>query len=382
MFQIGAREHYAIPRALHASGDLAFLFSDFWISDNSILGRLPFGKKLQDRFHSDLNSAQVLAPNLRMLTFEFGQRMFPKAGWSVIEKRNLLFQKLGLNFLKSRTFPESTVLFSYSYAAKDLFKYAKSLGWRTVLGQIDPGPEEERIVAAEQKRYSALNTNWQPAPAGYWDSWREEVDLADLVVVNSEWSFQCLLKEGVAAEKMKIIPLVYQNSKKSQFQKRNFNLSKNSPYQILFLGQINLRKGVERLLDAMRLLNNENIELKLVGSSEIPESAWSDLPNVRWLGPCARSEVHRLYQSADVFILPTLSDGFALTQLEALSEGIPVIASRNCGSVVTHGVNGWILEDLRPETIASCIRRSMEEPLRHVSAPQFSLSDLASELQK
>jgi glycosyltransferase involved in cell wall biosynthesis len=95
-----------------------------------------------------------------------------------------------------------------------------------------------------------------------------------------------------------------------------------------------------------------------------------------------RSEVGKVYQNADCFILPTLSDGYALTQLEALSYGLPVIASQHCGEAVTHGRNGWILDDLEPETIAAAVRRAIEEPLdpAQVLPPEFSLDDLAAAL--
>jgi glycosyltransferase involved in cell wall biosynthesis len=129
---------------------------------------------------------------------------------------------------------------------------------------------------------------------------------------------------------------------------------------VLFLGQINLRKGGGRLLDAMRLLRDEPVELTLVGPAEIDPSAWADLPKVRWMGPVPRSEVARFYQEADVFILPTLSDGYALTQLEALSQGLPVIASRCCGGAVEHGRNGWVLEDVEPATLSRTLLHAME----------------------
>ena len=81
---------------------------------------------------------------------------------------------------------------SYSYTALEPFRYAKAHGWKTVLVQIDPGPEEERIVAEEAARVPELAGGWQPAPAEYWASWREECKLADRILVNSEWS-----REGV-----------------------------------------------------------------------------------------------------------------------------------------------------------------------------------------
>jgi glycosyltransferase involved in cell wall biosynthesis len=82
-------------------------------------------------------------------------------------------------------------------------------------------------------------------------------------------------------------------------------------------------------------------------------------------------------------ILPTLSDGFALTQLEALSYGCPVIASERCGDVVQPGMNGWLLPDLEPETIAATILESMEtvdQLPRPLAAPGFGLPDLSASL--
>ena len=56
-------------------------------------------------------------------------------------------------------------------------------------------------------------------------------------------------------------------------------------------------------------------------------------------------ETAEKYKAADVFILPTLSDGFAITQLEAQAYGLPVISSKTCGGIVENGRNGIILEE-------------------------------------
>jgi len=374
--QIGAREHYAIPRALHRQGELATLVSDFWIPPSHPLNHLPRGKRLGGRFHSELKSAAVLAPNIAMIGFELRQRLRKRRGWSVNMKRNTLFQQKAISMLsRISDSGSSNTLFCYSYAAGMLFHFAKQHDWRTVLGQIDPGPEEERIVAAEHLRYPNLGSRWQPVPQAYWDSWREELDLADVIIVNSEWSRQCLLKEGVSLSKIEIIPLVYQyvedslkeNRDGSEAEKKQNEITKS--FQVLFLGQINLRKGIGRLLDAMKLLKDEPITLTLAGPSEIDISVWEDLLNVVWIGSVPRNEVGACYQNADVFILPTLSDGYALTQLEALARGVPVIASKHCGEAVEDGVNGWILEDLEPATIAKAILKARSSPLENVSPP-------------
>ena len=135
------------------------------------------------------------------------------------------------------------------------------------------------------------------------------------------------------------------------------------------------------MMDAMRLLKADDIELTLAGPSEIDPAAWADLPKVRWVGPVPRSEVARYYRAAGLFILPTLSDGYALTQLEALAHGLPVLASKSCGAAVAHGKNGWLLEDLEPATIAEGLQQAKQAlPLPEVVQPQCSLADLGQAL--
>ncbi len=381
--QIGAREHYAIPRALHRAGGLQRLATDFWVPPHSVLGVLPFLRRLKDRYHTDLEDAVVKAPNVSMLCFELAARTRSVDAWDRIMERNRRFQQRVLDGLSGVDSDALTTLFSYAYAARDLFHHADQRGWIKILGQIDPGPEEERMVADEHERYPQLKSTWQPAPASYWDSWREELDLADHVIVNSEWSRQCLLREGLPHEKLKLVPLVHEDAGAitGLSLKDGGPKSKSEKHRLLFLGQINLRKGIGRLLDAMRMLEGEPIELTLVGPTEICPSAWEESPNVTWAGPAPRSEVNWHYDQADAFILPTLSDGYALTQLEALSRGLPVIASRNCGAVVEHGVNGLLLEDLEPETIAAVISKSRSACYSKIgAAPDFGLDELAAKL--
>ena len=362
--QIGAREHYAIPCALLSNDHLAALITDFWVPPSSLLSKV---KRLGGRYHSDLSGEKVHAANLRMLAFELGR---PK-GWEGIIARNALFQKSALRHLGN--YEGSHTLFSYSYAALDLFRFAKSKGWKTVLGQIDPGPVEERIVGEEHDRYPNHSSSWQPAPASYWDQWREEIELADRIIVNSPWSRDCLLQENVPEQKIEIVPLAYTPPAPRPRPPRSEKLN------VLFLGQINLRKGIGRLLEAMELLKEEPIHLILAGPTEvqIPEAK-----NITHLGPLARSEVHDVYAEADLFILPTLSDGFALTQLEAAALGVPLLVSKHCGDVVRAGENGWVLDDLEPDTIAAALRKAHDELPLSASKfrDEFTVATLAQAL--
>lgn len=213
--QLGAREHYAIPRALHRTGQLKYLITDAWVKPNSWFKELPLArlKSLGDRHHTDLTNAPVAAFTNKLLFFEAQQRIQKTKPWSRMIARNDWYQKQVIQKLKqidTSKFQEPPILFTYSYAALKILRYAKTQGWQTVLGQIDPGIEEEKIVLAEFKRYPELAPDWQPVPPTYWENWQQECQLADHILVNSDWSKNLLIKAKVMEKKIKIVPLVYQ----------------------------------------------------------------------------------------------------------------------------------------------------------------------------
>lgn len=372
--QLGAREHYAIPRALFSQGLLDCLLTDAWVRPSSVLAGLSAGG-LADRFHSDLRDARVVAFNSSAILFELRARVRRSEEWRTIIERNEWFQRKVVSALTSKVrsqTSESGILLSYSYAALAPFRFAKSRGWKTLLLQIDPGPEEERIVSEEAARVPGLAGQWQPAPPDYWAAWRQECDLADRIIVNSEWSREGLLRSGISNGKLCVIPLAYEPSQtgdeKSQIrQARTYpsRFTQDRPMRVLFLGQVNLRKGIARLLEAARALRDSPVEFWIVGPVQITnaETAAGDA-RVKWFGSVTRREAAEKYRAADLFILPTLSDGFAITQLEAQAYGLPLISSNRCGGVVEDGRNGIILEEPSATCIAAAIRDCVADPNR------------------
>ncbi|PHQ36736.1 glycosyltransferase family 4 protein [Rhodopirellula bahusiensis] len=381
--QLGAREHFAIPRALLAAGRLDRLITDVWCPPSSWLRKVGALDRWHDRYHGDLADAAVKAWPASFVREELSARRKRLRGWDRIRHRNQWFQNRVAIELQ-RIADSDRRFFSYSYTASRLLPLCRDRGWTNVIGQIDPGPEEERIVAAEHERYSHVTSSWRPAPTAYWDDWRGEVETADQIVVNSPWSAQCLATEGIEEAKVRVIPLVFQTARHGT---DIHPIPRNQEsLDVLFLGQINLRKGIGRLIDAMRLLKDDSrIQLTLAGPTEVDTSLWADLPHVSWIGPLRRSEVMDIYGQSDVFILPTLSDGYALTQLEALAAGVPVIASRRCGEAVTHGENGWLLKDLEPASIAAAMVHACEQrdELKWGNASRtFGIEQLAERLIK
>lgn len=381
--QLGAREHYAIPRALFRRDQLGYLLTDAWFPPTSILRIVGERRsEIRDRWHEELKEAPVTSFNWSLTAFEILSRARGLSGWQKIIARNRWFQRKIVKALTSDIGPQtsdSPIFLSYSYTALEPFRYAKSLGWTTTLGQIDPGPVEEEIVAAEAEREPSLAPDWTRAPADYWKAWREECDAADRIIVNSQWSRSCLVKAGVNDSKLFVVPLAYESPITDTRRTREYppQFTPDRPLRVLFLGQINLRKGIARLLKAVRSFQSQPVDFLMAGPVQIniPEDLRSNR-NIRWIGPVARNKVRNYYQQADVLILPTLSDGFALTQLEALAHRLPVIASRQCGAVITDHVNGLLLEEPTAAAIEEALRFCLHNPDR---LAQFSENAMVGE---
>ncbi len=372
--QIGAREHYAVARALSFHQVLGCLITDAWVRPGHPLGLL--GAGLKERFHAELGKADVYGPALRSMAFELRARRAGQAGWPLVMARNRWFQQVALSKLSQMAAREpAPVLMSYSYAAAELLAFARRMGWRTILGQIDPGPVEEKIVGELHAAAPWAGRDWARAPAAYWSEWRRECALADRIVVNSSWSRDALLQEGVPGDKIRIVPLAYERAPESMAFRRRYPaaFSSTRPLRVLFLGQVNLRKGVEPLLDAVRLLSGEPIEFTFVGPVQIsiPEDLRTNR-QIRWHGPAPRSATGQFYKDADVFLFPTFSDGFGLTQLEAQAWRLPIITTRFCGKVVEHGRNGWILPEITPLSIADMLRECLRDPRQLQAASDLS----------
>jgi glycosyltransferase involved in cell wall biosynthesis len=368
--QIGAREHYAIPISLHKGEQLSHFITDAWVPSYSPLNYLPrISANLQGRYHYELADASVSGFNYSLISFELNQRLRRISGWKCTIARNNWFQKKAISVLKKLApqFSEPPVIFSYSYAALEIFRFAKQQGWTTVLGQIDPGVREEEIVIAEHKRDGELAPQWEPAPSNYWKKWREECQIADHIIVNSQWSRQLLAEAGIDAQKCAIVPLVFTPPEESQHFVRTYpdSFSEKRPLRVLFLGQVILRKGMAAVLEAVKYIEGDPIEFWIVGACQIniPEKLQNH-PQIHWVGRIPRSETPSYYRQADVFLFPTLSDGFGLTQLEAQAWQLPIIASQNCGQVVVHGENGWILPEVNGEAIAYSLKKLLNSPIK------------------
>jgi glycosyltransferase involved in cell wall biosynthesis len=405
--QMGGREHYAIPRALHATGDLRLCLTDFYAGNLT----LAFGKRfsakplraLAARNHVDLPTDLVKSWNLRSLGWEAELRRMARQG---VTERYQGYCEVGKHFTEAAIrhlralpdLPDHGLFFGYDTASLEIMEFLKERGFRCVLDQIDPCRVEVELVKAEQKLWPGWEESVLDVPEEFYARHHQEWSLADRVMVNSEWSRQALVQQGVPAEKLVVVPLCYERdeppddaAEMSSGTARPIRDFKKDPLRVLFLGQVMLRKGIQYLVEAARLMQSEKVRFDVVGPIHVSAKAVADAPsNLVFHGRVTRDRIPDWYRKADVFVLPTLSDGFAITQIEAMAHGLPVITTPNCGAVVSDGVDGFVVPPRDTEALLNAIRNYLENPgllgsqgwAALQKSGRFSLSRVAADLQK
>lgn len=392
--QIGAREHYAVAIALERRGSLAALYTDAW-SRRSLAPRAwyPAGvNAMLARRTAALPDAKVrsftpavlrreLARTLGRGTVGLYERFIETGQW---------FANAVCKDLDQRSVhPDRDAFFGYNTGCLEVFEHLRDRGVLCVVDQIDPARVEEALVREERERWPEWEASAPAIPEAYWQRLQTEWALADRVVVNSDWSRTALEQQGVPRDKLAIVPLAYEPP--DIVPPRVRSESGGRPLLVLWLGTVSLRKGIPYLLEAARLVLNENVKFVVAGPVLISPTIVGSAPrNVEFTGRITRSALTHIYAEADVFVLPTISDGFAITQLEAMAHGLPVVTTPNCGEVVTNGVDGFVVAPRDVTQLAAAIgclandRELVETMSAHAvrRARDFSLSRIATLIEE
>ena len=119
------------------------------------------------------------------------------------------------------------------------------------------------------------------------------------------------------------------------------------------------------LLDAWRALAPRDAELWVAGNIGPRERKLiPELPGLRLLGQVSQNEIAGIYASCDVFVLPSIFEGFGLVILEALAAGLPVISTPHTGAVeaVSEPMLGRIVPAFSVEALAEAMRSYIQAP--------------------
>jgi glycosyltransferase involved in cell wall biosynthesis len=359
--QIGARQHYGVPRGFFYRSELRLLYTEAWCRwGHSLLarGNRPM-RAFAGRRHMDIPNNLVVSFNDRVFTEQIANRK----KLLTLEEQYVDYLRIGQWFASAvakdlaprELDPRKDVFFGFNTGCLETFALMKERGIPTICDQIDPASVEEDIVHQERLKWPGWQKDAGKIPEVYWQRMREEWSAANMILVNSQWSKDALIKQGVPAEKMFIVPVAYEAERTHLPSRSNFN----GPFTVLWIGSVNLRKGIQYLIQAAKdLVDNPKIKILVAGPIQISDEAIASAPkNVEFVGRKTRDETEEMYRRADVFILPTVSDGFAITQVEAMSQALPVITTPNCGEVVTDGVDGLIVPPCDGHALAEAISK-------------------------
>jgi glycosyltransferase involved in cell wall biosynthesis len=168
----------------------------------------------------------------------------------------------------------------------------------------------------------------------------QEYEEADHIIVCSEFVRRTMLEQGVPEDKLSVIPL---GVDLATFKPRPDG--QDGMFRVMFAGAVSLRKGALYLLEAFKRLAIPDAELLLVGGVA-PEMARLLRPyegQFRFVQGVPQRELVKLYNSASVFVMPSIEDGFGMVVAEAMACGVPVIVSQNVGIPVEDGQQGFVV---------------------------------------
>lgn len=171
----------------------------------------------------------------------------------------------------------------------------------------------------------------------------EESKKADFHIVASQFSKMSVMYNGFDESRIVVAPYGVNNTSFKPWEK-----DYEHGLKVLFVGEINQRKGIAQILEAAKKLHDKNIEFNLVG---LGRDYCSELyapyeKYVNFRGRVSFEDLQMYYGTSHIFVFPSMGEGFGLVLLEALAAGLPLITSKNCGGpdIIEEGYNGFTID--------------------------------------
>ncbi|AGK56627.1 group 1 glycosyl transferase [Hyphomicrobium denitrificans 1NES1] len=357
VLQPGARLHYAVPAILERAGMLQRFYTDFCanVGATRFVGHVwptclrptlvhrMFGRTLPP----NLSAAKVRQVRGAVVAWHIGRKLgFEARTGSVsdaVMKRARADHFGGANAIY-------TVIVNDDI---DLCQEAKARGYR-IVHEAMLNPDIGLHLAEEYQRFPEIP--WTIPSLDQVEDGRKrdrrKYEIADLILVPSEFVYRSVIALGADPSKVAIVPYGINGSW--------LDAKPNPiPGRVLFVGTVGLLKGNHYLAAASRILRERNVacDIRVVGPVAKHQIRDPLFEGPHYVGQVPRASVQNEFLAADVFVLPTLSEGFALAHLEAMACAVPVITTPNCGSVVRNGIDGFIVPIRDPEALADVIKR-------------------------
>ena len=261
--------------------------------------------------------------------------------------------------------PRTELVIGFATQALHTGQAARRRGGTFVLDRACPHVDfQQKLVEEEAVKTGAA---FEAEPQWFRERQLAEYELADTILVPSHYSARTF--PAHLQPKLLLAPLLGRAQAKGAVR-----LERNTPFTVGVLGGNVLRKGYLYLLEAWRRLNLPEARLLIRSSSDFsayPRIAelMRQTPNVELIEYIPN--IAEFYQRCDLFVLPSMDDGFGMALFEAMANGVPSIATRNCGAseLLTDGVDGLVIDAGSVDQLAEAISLLYEdEPRRQAIA--------------
>jgi starch synthase len=228
---------------------------------------------------------------------------------------------------------------------------------------------QEQVVADEYRRWNVP----QPLSKPHITVREEEIyATANAITVPSTVARRSFLQMGVAPEKIHVIPYGVRLDQFTRTEEPPHN-----SFEVLFAGQISLRKGIPYLLQAFARLKHPKKRLTIVGGvQDDMRGLLPTLPteNVTFTGAISQPQLAKKMSASHLLVLPSVEEGLALVQGQAMACGCPVLATTATGAedLFTDSEQGFIVPDRDVDALTGRMQQIADDP-----ALQHRLSEAA-----
>jgi glycosyltransferase involved in cell wall biosynthesis len=250
-------------------------------------------------------------------------------------------------------------------AASEQFDVIHAHDWMTypagiVIAAISGKPLIVHVHSTEFDR-SGENVNQM-----IYDIERKGMERADKVIAVSYFTRSIIINRyGISGDKVEV---VYNGVQRNGSNNGNWTLTesgiKKDEKIVLFLGRITMQKGPEYFLQAAKKVLEvmDNVKFVMAGSGDLMHRTIEMAAGlgigqkVLFTGFLCGEEVQKIYEMADLYVMPSVSEPFGIAPLEALNNDIPIIISKQSGvsEVLAHAlkVDFWDVDEIANKIIA------------------------------
>jgi glycosyltransferase involved in cell wall biosynthesis len=301
-----------------------------------------------------------LRESVRLLASAVGLERLTRheTGWASIDQVWRSVDRKAARCLRTGAYGrEVRAVYAYEDCALELFTAAQELNLRRVYDlPIAYWETSQRLLSEEAQRYP----EWERTLGATRDSSQKtsrktrELELADLVICPSDF-VRNSLPTGNNSPPALVVPF---GSPTTEPVAQANETSTQRPLRVLFAGTLSQRKGLADLFVAMKLLDSKNVQLVVMGSLLCSLDWYRQFADFVYERPRPHQEVLQLMRSCDILVLPSIVEGRALVQQEAMACGLPVIATPNAGAddLILDGETGFLVPIRSPEVIADRIK--------------------------